>query len=72
VTKYQAKEAHAGLFLLGLMNEFSLRIQLSRDLLAGESLDLIANFDIVVVGDSDTAFHSAADFFRVIFKPLER
>ena len=72
VTKYQTKEALAGLFLLGLIDEISLRIQLRSDLLAGESFDLIANFNIVEVGDSDTAFHPAADFLRVVFKALER
>jgi hypothetical protein len=72
VTEYQTKEALAGLFLVGLSDEFSLRIQLGCDLLAEERFDLIADLNVVVVGDSDTAFHPAGDFLRVVLEPLKR
>src|SRR5437016_1019137 len=48
------------------------RRQLRSHLHHREGLDHIADLDVTVAGDGDTAFHAVTDFLRVVFEAAQR
>src|SRR5437762_1468762 len=53
-------------------NGLSCSGQLGSDLLGCEGLDYIANFDVTVTGDADTALHTVAHFGDIVFEAAQR
>src|SRR4051812_5249509 len=72
VSRFPKKRSEGGTPALQMSAKPLCGRQHCRRLLYVEALDDVADFDVIEVGNADTAFHTVAHFAGIIFETLER